>query len=41
MIVLSKNRDRESNHDTSVVISHVDHLVGLGIFSVCQIPSLG
>ena len=33
--------DRESSHDTSVVASHVDHVVGLGIFSVSQIPSLG
>ena len=34
MAVLSRHGDRESSHDTSVVTSHVDHVVGLGI-SVC------
>ena len=33
--------DRESCHDTSVVASHVDHVVGLGIFDVSQASSLG
>ena len=41
MNVLLKHGDRESSHDTSVVTSHVDHVVGLGIFSVSQISSLG
>ena len=35
-----KHVDRESSHDTSVVASHVDHVVGFGIFCVSQIPSL-
>ena len=33
--------DHESSHDTSVVASHVDHVVGLGVFYVSQISSLG
>ena len=41
MDVLSKHGDRESSHDTSVVTSHVDHVVGLGIFSVFSVSSLG
>ena len=41
MDVLPKHGDHESSHDTSVVTSHVDHVVGLGIFSVSQISSLG
>ena len=40
MDVLPKHGDHESSHDTSVVTSHVDHVVGLGIFSVFQISSL-
>ena len=39
--VLLKHVDRENSHDTSVVASHVNHVVGLGIFGVFQIPSLG
>ena len=30
----------ESSHDTSVVASHVDHVVGLGVLNVSQISSL-
>ena len=41
MDVLSRHGDRESSHDTSVATSHVDHVVGLGIFSVSQVPSIG
>ena len=41
MDVLPRHGDHESSHDTSVVTSHVDHVVGLGIFSVSQISSLG
>ena len=41
MDVLPKHGDHESSHDTSVVNSQVDHVVGLGIFSVSQISSLG
>ena len=41
MDVLSRHGDRESSHDTSVVTSHVDHVVGLGIFSVSRVSSLG
>ena len=29
MVVLSRHGDRESSHDTPVVTSHVDHVVGL------------
>ena len=39
--VVSKHDDRESSHDTSVVTSHVDHVVGLGVFIVSQVSSLG
>ena len=39
--VLPKHGDHESSHDTSVVNSQMDHVVGLGIFSVSQISSLG
>ena len=39
--VLLRHGDRENSHDTSVVTSHVDHVVGLGIFSVSQISSFG
>ena len=41
MVVLSRHVDRERCHDTSVVTSHVDHVVGLGVFSVSQVSSLG
>ena len=41
MNVLLRHGDRESSHDTSVVTSHVDHVVGLGIYGVSQISSLG
>ena len=41
MDVLPKHGVHESSHDTSVVTSHVDHVVGLGIFSVSQVSSLG
>ena len=41
MAVLSRQGDHESSHDTSVVTSHVDHVVALVVFSVSQISSLG
>ena len=41
VMVLSKHGDRESSHDTSVVTSHVDHVVGFGVFMVFQVSSLG
>ena len=41
MVILSKRGDRESRHDTSVVTSHVDHVVGFGVFVVSQVSSLG
>ena len=41
MDVLPKHGDHERSHDTSVVTSHVDHVVGLGILSVSQISTLG
>ena len=41
MAVFSRRGDRESCHDTSVVTSHVDHVVGLGVFIVSQVSSLG
>ena len=37
MDVIPKHGDHESSHDTSVVTSHMDLVVGLGIFSVSQI----
>ena len=39
--VISRDGDHERCHDTSVDTSHVDHVVGLGIFSVSQVSSLG
>ena len=33
--------DHECGHDTSVVTAHVDHVIGIGIFSAFQVPSLG
>ena len=41
MATLLRLGDRESCHDTPVVTSHVDHVVGLGIFGVSQVSSLG
>ena len=41
MGVLPGRIDQESSHDTSMVTSHVDHVVGLGVFNVSQISSLG
>ena len=41
MYVLPRHVDQESSHDTSVVTSHVDHVVGLGVLNVYQISSLG
>ena len=38
--VLPKH-DQESSHDTSVVASHVDHVVGIGVLNFPQISSLG
>ena len=37
MDVLPKHGDQESSHDISVVASHVDHVVGLGVFDVSQL----
>ena len=39
--VLPEHPDQESSHDTSVVASHVDHVVGLSVRSVSQVSSLG
>ena len=39
--VLLRHGDRESSHDTSVVVSHMDHVVGLDVLNVSQISSLG
>ena len=33
--------DQESSHDTSIVTSHVDHVVSLTIFHIPQVSSLG
>ena len=41
MATLSRRGDRESCHDTSVVTSHVDHVVGFGVLVVSQVSSLG
>ena len=41
MDVLPRHVDQESSHDTSVVASHVDHVVGLGVFDLSQISSFG
>ena len=41
MDVLPMHTDQERSHDTSVVASHVDHVVGLGVLNVSQISSLG
>ena len=36
MVILSKQCDRDSRHDTSVVTSHMDHVVGFGVFVVSR-----
>ena len=41
MATLSRRGDRESCHDTSVVTSNVDHVVGFGVLVVPQVSSLG
>ena len=41
MVVLSRHGDRESRHDTSVVTSHVNHVVGLSVLHIPQVSSLG
>ena len=41
MGVLPERVDQESSHDTSVVASHVDHVVGLSVLHVSQVSSLG
>ena len=41
MVTLSRRGDRESCHDTSVVTSHVDHVVGFGVIAASQVSSLG
>ena len=33
--------DQESSHDTSMVTSHVDHVVGLSVLHIPQVSSLG
>ena len=33
--------DQESSHNTSMVTSHVDHVVGLSVFHIPQVSSLG
>ena len=37
--ILPKQRDCESCHDTSVVTSHVDHVIGFGVLDVFQVSS--
>ena len=41
MVILSRRGDRERRHDTSLVTSHVDHVVGFGVLVVSQVSSLG
>ena len=41
MDVLPKHVDPERSHDTSVVASHVDHVVGLSVLNGSQVSSLG
>ena len=41
MGVLFGRFDQESSHDTSMVTSHVDHVVGLSVLNVSQVSSLG
>ena len=41
-VVLSlRHVDQESSHNTSMVTSHVDHVVGLSVFHILQVSSLG
>ena len=41
MSVLLGRVDQESSHDTSMVTSHVDHVVGLSVLHIPQVSSLG
>ena len=41
MGVLLGRVDQESSHDTSMVTSHVDHVVGLSVLHIPQVSSLG
>ena len=41
MGVLPEHVDRKSSHDTSVVASHVDHVIGLSVLNVSHVFSLG
>ena len=41
MGVLPRRVDQESSHDTSVVATHVDHVVGLSVLHISQESSLG
>ena len=41
MGVLFGRFDQESSHDTSMVTSHVDHVIGLSILHIPQVSSLG
>ena len=41
MGVLPGRVDQESSHDTSVVATHVDHVVGLSVLHISQVSSLG
>ena len=41
MSILLGRVDQESSHNTSMVASHVDHVVGLSVFHVPQVSSLG
>ena len=41
MGVLPRRVDQESSHDTSMVTSHVDHVVGLSVLHSPQVSSLG
>ena len=39
MSVLLGRVDQESSHNTSVVTSHVDHVVGLSVLHISQVQS--
>ena len=41
MGILPGRVDQESSHDTSVVATHVDHVVGLSVLHIPQVSSLG
>ena len=41
MRVLFWRADQEKSHDTSMVTSHVDHVVGLSVLHISQVSSLG